>query len=930
MSAKTVKNKFQLLLDVFCFGDPWMRRHQQHSVTYATGTTNMDTKETLAIEILSQFPYQAAIKKLKDKEHSDWSLLHRACYNKWYNMVKLLITKYNFEPGARNESGETPLYCACVSGDLRIVKYLVSEHRCDPEAKDRDGWTPFHQACATGHLSIVEFLVNEYNCDPLRTDREGDTPISTACYWNRYVVVSFLLTTGKLDNLKLQSLTGKSNQMIESLVSYRRNHPFHLAFKVFVVGNQSAGKSTLVKALENRLTNTSLLGSVTARFKKVSGVELRTAGIIPTHVHSPQLGHIIIYDFAGQYEYYSSHAAYLENLASSPGVLFLLVVDISKSTEEIVRTIQYWSSFIANLYNRCINFPEIVLVGSHADVVKSQGEHPSIKLSSAYNKLDSSLASSLKESNFVLNCNQAASSSLSSICSIIATRSQTFHKECEVDLQVHILNGVIKHKFGFATTFSNISEFILFQFPLSRESRIFYLNNLLPSDNATLSQHLITLSEHGQLLYLRNDENIRDSWVILNKELLLSQVNGTIFAPENFKEHHDISSSTGVVPLSEIKKVFPNHDPQMIVGFLTHLEFCHQIGESEASLISRGHLKSSDTQSESYYFFPALVSEERPEESCKSIVQAGHKSGWCLQRIQEDQFFTSRFLHVLLLQLSFRFSLTHNSAETDKSCPVIQRKCNVWKCCIHWLTMDGVEAIVEVVEQSTAVTVVVGCQEGGEMASVQIRSNLIRTVLEMKEKYSGAVEVRESLISPSELESYPLKSPKNLCLFDMNSIALSISKESKFVTRKQGFKQQTICTSHLLYFEPFSFLGTSNLRELFKESNHKKEVDPRFLKKLGDSEAMQDQVSELQETLQVKAKALRDAVRSSPPSVRDDPAHRCYLVLKIWKEQGHHSYGDLSSALSKFSVFCGRNPLVSCRCKSCNGVYLIVYKKVLS
>ena len=86
----------------------------------------------------------------------------------------------------------------------------------------------------------------------------------------------------------------------------------------------------------------------------------------------------------------------------------------------------------------------------------------------------------------------------------------------------------------------------------------------------------------------------------------------------------------------------------MIVGFLTHLEFCHQIGESEASLISRGHLKSSDTQSESYYFFPALVSEERPEESCKSIVQAGHKSGWCLQRIQEDQFLTSRFLHVLL------------------------------------------------------------------------------------------------------------------------------------------------------------------------------------------------------------------------------------------------------------------------------------------
>ena len=383
-------------------------------------------------------------------------------------------------------------------------------------------------------------------------------------------------------------------------------------------------------------------------------------------------------------------------------------------------------------------------------------------------------------------------------------------------------------------------------------------------------------------------------------EMLLSQVNGTIFAPEHFKQHHNISSSTGVVPLSEIKKIFPNHNPQMIVGFLTSLEFCHQIGESEASLISRGHLQSSDTQSESYYFFPALVSEERPEESCKSIVQAGHKSGWCLQRIQEDQFLTSRFLHVLLLQLSFRFSLPHNSAETDKSCPVIQRKCSVWKSGIHWLTMDGVEAIVEVVEQSTAVTVVVGCQEGGEMASVQLRSDLIRTVLALKEKYSGAVEVRESLISPSELDSYPLKSPKKLSLFNMESIALAISKEGKFVTRKQDFQQKSI--NDLLYFEPFSSLGTDILKELFEESNDKKQLDPRFLKRLG--KVLQDQVNEFRQTLQVGTQALRDAVC-------DNPAHYCYLVSTIWKEQGHCSYGDLRSALSKFSVFCGRNPLVS-------------------
>ena len=862
------------------------------------------TTEKQAIELLSQFPNLAAIKSIKDRECNGYTLLHHACHNKWSDVIRLLIIKYKCEPDAKDVYGETPLYWSCWNGDLRVVQYLISEHYCDPESKDKVGWTPLRGACANGHLDVVKYLVNECNCDPLKTDIDGDTPLSWAFSGGHYDVLSFLVTTGKLDKISDKKL--QSDHIIRNLVSYRRKHPFHPAFKVFVVGNQSAGKSTLVKALENRLTDTSLLGSVIGRFKKVSGVELRTAGIIPTHVYSPQLGHIIICDFAGQYEYYSSHAAYLENLVSSPGVLFLLVVDISKNTEEIIRTLQYWSSFIANLCNRCVSMPQIIVAGSHADVVKSQGEHPSELLAFAFDRLDGSLSSSLKESNVVLNCTQAASPSLTSISSIIATCSQTFHKECEVDMQVHLLNGIIKQQFGVAITFFDVFDFVL-----SWKNWGLRRKKLLPSDDATLSQHLTTLSEHGQLLYLRNNQNIHDSWVILNKDFLLSQVNGTIFAPEYFKQHHDISSSTGVVPLSEIKKIFLDYDPQMIVGFLTHLQFCHQIEESETSLISKGHLKPSDTQSELYYFFPALVSKERPEESCKSIVQAGHKSGWCLQRIQEDQFFTSRFLHVLLLQLSFHFALAHNSAETDKSCPVIQRKCNVWKSGIHWLTMDGVEAIVEVVEQSTAVTVVVGCQEGGEMASVQLRSDLIRTVLKMKEKYSGAVEVRESLITPSELESYPLKSPKNLCLFDMDSIALTISEESKFVVRKQGFEQQTIRTRELLYFEPFSYLDIDILNELFKESNDNNEVDTKFLNKLRNT--MQDQVNELQQILQVKAKALRDAVHSSPPSVRDDPAHRCYVVLKIWKDQGHNcSYGDLRLALSKFSVFCGRNPLVSC------------------
>ena len=39
----------------------------------------------------------------------------------------------------------------------------------------------------------------------------------------------------------------------------------------------------------------------------------------------------------------------------------------------------------------------------------------------------------------------------------------------------------------------------------------------------------------------------------------------------------------------------------------------------------------------------------------------------------------------------------------------------------------------------------------------------------------------------------------------------------------------------------------------------------------------------------------------------------CKLVFQVWKENTQSpTYGALRSALDKYSVFCGRNPLVSC------------------
>ena len=54
------------------------------------------------------------------------------------------------------------------------------------------------------------------------------------------------------------------------------------------------------------------------------------AGIVPVFHESSSYGSVVFYDFAGDEEYYSSHAAILERIMGSSSKLFLLVFDLSK------------------------------------------------------------------------------------------------------------------------------------------------------------------------------------------------------------------------------------------------------------------------------------------------------------------------------------------------------------------------------------------------------------------------------------------------------------------------------------------------------------------------------------------------------------------------------------------------------------------------
>ena len=79
-----------------------------------------------------------------------------------------------------------------------------------------------------------------------------------------------------------------------------------------------------------------------------SSVPLHTTGIVPSIYISKRYGRVMFYDFAGDPEYYSSHAAILENITSSNkgDNIFIIIVDLREENTKIRNNLHYWFSFI--------------------------------------------------------------------------------------------------------------------------------------------------------------------------------------------------------------------------------------------------------------------------------------------------------------------------------------------------------------------------------------------------------------------------------------------------------------------------------------------------------------------------------------------------------------------------------------------------------
>ena len=527
--------------------------------------------------------------------------------------------------------------------------------------------------------------------------------------------------------------------------------------RIFVIGSPGAGKSTLVETLKRE--------GFLDTFRRVteSSVPPHTAGIVPSIHTSKHYGRVLFYDFAGDPEYYSSHAAILENLVSGDNI-FVVVVDLRKGFDQSRLAVCYWFSFIQH-QKFGVRKPSLILIGSHLDQISSSRMEEGRKL---FEGLRENFNMYMNFSHFMVDCCQPKSNKIVKVQREIAriTRGSLRHK---LSLRASILLGLLEKDFSNVTAIS-VTKLL---------THITDTGLRLPTELRFLRSILYELHKLG-FIFIVDGNHLQ---IVLNISRLTNIVHKSLFSEESRKtlramcETHGTPTSMkiGIIPQSVLEKILPEN---ITVECLVQLQYCQQISRTDIGAFPS--IADSNCTNQSFLFFPALCSADKGDMSWVAHSNLSYSIGWLARCIGSRDYFPPRFLHVLLLRLVFRFALTVTpnqapSADSDHSC--FQRHCTMWKTGVHWPMEEGVECMVELVNENREVVVILKSEEDAIENCISVFNSVISCVMEAKAEFCHSNKLDFFLIDPTE-DGYYLDEDN---LFAMSAVERVLVEGKEFI-----------------------------------------------------------------------------------------------------------------------------------------------------
>ena len=557
--------------------------------------------------------------------------------------------------------------------------------------------------------------------------------------------------------------------------------------RIFVIGNPGAGKSSLVETLKRE--------GFFESFRRVSesSVPLHTAGIVPSIHTSKHYGRSLFYDFAGDPEYYSSHAAILENLVSSKkgDNIFMIVVDLREENIKIREILYYWLLFIQ--HQNLGKEPFLIITGSHSDkMTRDEVEDKKMELQKFCDQIQPEHGVLYKVAHFILDCRNPKHQHLGHIQKLIAnfTKDSLRHT---LSLYASTLLGLLEKDF------SNEPAFSVAQL----QSHIEITHITLPTETQPLYSLLLELHDIG-LLFIVNDSNKEHFHVVFNISKLTNEVHRLLFSAEARlrlrescveSEGSNSSFNIGIISNNVLESILPENIPK---DCLVQLQYCQLISHKDVGVFPS--LTPSDSTDQSFLFFPALCSVDKSEVSWVTPPDLGYSIGWLARCTDPCDYFPPRFLHVLLLRVVFRFTLSvpaqNQSSGSSHDHSHFQRLCTMWKTGVHWLMEEGVECMVELVNGNKEVVVTTKSTKERAQNCTIVFSRIITCVMEAKAEFCQSVKPQFFLLDCTDEDDYLSKDH----LFPMSYVerALACPEGKEVIISMSGKRQMEISKFHSL------------------------------------------------------------------------------------------------------------------------------------
>jgi ankyrin repeat protein len=818
-------------------------------------------------------------------------------------------------PNALDSFGNTPLhiyasigrYCAPSGNNIDVIDYILHHSDSDVNIQNQDGNTPLHIACLLNKEGIARQLMQSEKANKSLDCRNNKDHLPIH-YASTMEMLNCLIAHGaNIDDIP------DSNIVKETYNKLKSEYPLDPPITTLVIGNSSAGKTTLIKSLKCNLEM--------IRLDTMDNEYKPTAGMVRYEVDSEEFGKVIFHDFAGQPEYESSHSALLFDILSSSTdaerlpVLFFLLIDVTDS--KMIKHLQYWLSFIQNC-PLTITQAHVVVVGSHIDCVSSSDaplKAKRIKAEIEAHVKCNSMKIYLIDTPTMVDCRNLDGSKSQQLISLFKKSKEELEKCTEIDHRCCALYAFLLQTFRESPV--KLSDIVS-----TLKNQRTYNGIELPSTEGILLRLLETLhSRRYILLFKQGLQDPSEYWIMTARaqKALYTEVTGVLFAPESVtvEKRITIESNVGIVPSAALIETFERVNFELLQQFLIYNEFCQKVEDRTTLRLIEGGLNSESTESPSadrsnegeletqsksttnplsYLFIPGLVKAEKPENIMKGSNLYGYTSGWCLE-CPKGCYFTIQFLQVLLLRCTFSFAVKHQQGT------FLHRKCVIWKNGIFWGTPDGVEVLVEIVEQNTIVIVLVRCLKNHEMSAVKLRADVIHEIHAVEAKCCPQLGVEEYMINPSSLVRFEESQLLPMLYQDkisVTEIANCISN-GHLCVQDVNFRPLHI-NNNLLHFEPYAVIGKNPklLDCLFDPDHASKEVSKEIIYEYADlahnAGATPHQIG-----------CIMSISRSDIEEIQTSEREKIFRLFC----SSITSYSSLRELFDSYSIFQGRNPLVS-------------------